>query len=163
MNTAQVLLNTFNETRSLSLFYFHKLDSTQCERVIEYEGIRLNSPRWIMAHLAWAEQFLLLKAMGMEELPMEWLNKVAIGKPVCNPEELPAMDETLACLNQIHTAVNHYLPGLSDAQLEEKNAAGLKFGPNESKRFMFMHAIRHEGTHAGQLGWLCKLNTIKTV
>ncbi len=73
------------------------------------------------------------------------------------------METILADMKSVHDAVNKFIPTLSEEQLEEKNVLGMKFGPNESKRYMLIHAIRHEGTHAGQLGWLCKIHGIKTM
>lgn len=163
MNTASILLQTFNETRNLTHYYFNKLKDTDINRSFEVNGVPLNYPKWLMAHVTWAEHFLVLEALGAEKVAIEWFGKVAFGTPMCKPEELPDMETILADMKSVHDAVNNFIPTLSEEQLEEKNVLGMKFGPNESKRYMLIHAIRHEGTHAGQLGWLCKIHGIKTM
>lgn len=163
MNTASILLQTFNETRNLTHYYFNKLKDTDINRSFEVNGVPLNYPKWLMAHVTWAEHFLVLEALGAEKVAIGWFGKVAFGTPMCKPEELPDMETILADMKSVHDAVNNFIPTLSEEQLEEKNVLGMKFGPNESKRYMLIHAIRHEGTHAGQLGWLCKIHGIKTM
>lgn len=163
MSTAKILLNTFQETRNLSNFYFNKLKDTDINRTFEANGVPLNSARWIMAHLTWAEHSLILEALGAEKISVDWFRKVSFGTPLCKTEELPPIESILNTMKTVHDAVNSFVPLFTDEALEEKNMLGLKFGPNESKRFMLIHAIRHEGTHAGQLSWLCKINNIKTI
>ena len=162
MTTAETLLNTFNETRSLSNYYFNKLKDTDINCSFEVNEIPLNSAKWIMAHLVWAEEFLILGALGGERISMDWFEKVAFGTPMCSSEELPDIETILSSMKTVHEAVIQFVPNLSDEFLEQKNEMGMKFGPNDSKRYLLMHAIRHEGTHAGQLGWLCKINQLKT-
>ncbi|MDB5228366.1 MAG: hypothetical protein JWN78_2559 [Bacteroidota bacterium] len=162
MSTATILLDTFNETRSLSHHYFNKLKDTDINKTFDANGVPLNSAKWIMAHLAWGEHFLILEAMGGEKIPVEWFSKVAFGSPMTDPSSLPDIEEILSTLKTVHETANNFVRPLTDEFLEEKNVSGLRFGPNESKRYMLMHAIRHEGTHAGHLGWLCKINGIKT-
>ena len=162
MSTAKILLEAYNETRGLSNNYFHKLKETDINRSFEVNGVPLNCARWIMAHLVWAEHFLMLEALGAPKIPEDWFPKVAFGSPMCPPEKLPDIETILSSMKKIHDAVNKFVPELSDKLLEEKNELGIKFGTNESKRYMLLHAIRHEGNHAGQLGWLVKINRIKT-
>ena len=160
MAEAELLLHTFNETRSLSNHYFKKLKDTDLHRSFEVNGVKLNSAKWLMAHLVWAEHFLILEALGGEKFPLEWFPKVAFGSPMCDAAELPDIETILASMKTVHDAVHLFVPTLTDEMLEEKNVLGLKFGPNENKKFLLIHAIRHEGTHAGQLGWLCKMNGV---
>jgi hypothetical protein len=163
MTAAQLLLQTYNETRSLSNYYFNKLKDNDLGRSYEVNGVPLNYVKWIMAHLVWAENFLILQAVCGEKISNEWMEKVAFGAPMCAPEELPGIDTILAEMKKVHEAVNDRLSKMSNEKLEEKNELGLKFGPNENKRFLLIHAIRHEGTHAGHLGWLYKISKPKTV
>lgn len=162
MSTATILLDTFNETRSLSHHYFKKLKDTDLNKCFEANGVPLNSAKWIMAHLAWAEHMLIIEALGGEKMHVEWFGKVAFGTPMCDASDLPEIEIIISKLQDVHDAVNTFVRPLTGEFLEEKNELGLRFGSNESKRYMLMHAIRHEGTHAGHLGWLCKINGIKT-
>lgn len=159
MTEAQQLMYIFNETRSLSHHYFNKLKGVDLYHVFESEGKPLNSAAWILAHMAWAEYFLLLQALGGPALEIDWFGKVAYGSPMAGKEALPDIDTILATLNRVHETANDFVNNLSAEELEEDNLIGMKFGPNTSKRYMIIHAIRHEGVHAGHLGWLGKLHT----
>ncbi len=66
-------------------------------------------------------------------------------------------------LNSNRAICIDYLKTLTDEQLEEENALGMSMGGSKALKNILYHAIRHEGTHAGQLGWLCKLHGLKTV
>jgi hypothetical protein len=163
MTEAQILMNVFQETRSLSNFYFNKQKDSDVYQVFEVDGKPLNSAAWIMAHLAWAENFLILQAMNGPALNEDWFSKVAFGAPMAKKEELPEIDTILSVLNKVHETSQAFVNNLTAAELDTNNVLGMKFGPNTSKRYMLIHAIRHEGVHAGHLGWLCKLNAKKTL
>lgn len=162
MSTAKLLLHTFNETRSLTSFYFNKIKDANINLNLDVNGIQLNSPKWIMAHLTWAEHFLLLEALGSEKMEIDWFSKVSFGSSMCNDDDLPDIENIIDTMNKIHEATQVFAGAITDEMLEEKNSLGLKFGPNENKKYMLIHAIRHEGIHAGHLGWLCKINGIKS-
>jgi uncharacterized damage-inducible protein DinB len=56
------------------------------------------------------------------------------------------------------------LESLTDEQLDEENISKMSLGGQDtSKRFSVIHAIRHESTHTGHFGWICKMKKIKTI
>ena len=163
MTEPQTLMYVFNETRSLTHFYFNKMKDADVYKVFEVDGKALNSAAWIMAHLAWAENFLILQALNGPAQNADWFSKVAFGSLPAKKEELPDIETILATMKIVHEATKEFVNNLAPEELDTDNVLGMKFGQNTSKRFLLIHAIRHEGTHAGQLGWLCKLHAAKTL
>jgi uncharacterized damage-inducible protein DinB len=133
-------------------------------REFEVNGFTTNSPYWILAHLCWAENMLLLQCMGHKGVDIPWLKDFKIGTAKgVKPSSEPALEEVLSALKEIHAISLDNLAKMSDAELDEDNALGVAFGENKSKRFMAMHAIRHEGTHLGQLSLIAKMYGKQTV
>jgi hypothetical protein len=66
-------------------------------------------------------------------------------------------------MNEVHEKSLAHVRNLEPVNLEQPNLAGFEFPGVKTVRDVIVHAIRHEGTHAGHLGWLCKLHGIKTV
>src|SRR5687767_12163158 len=114
MTEAQTLMYAFNETRALSMMYFNKQKDTDVHHVFEADGKPLNSAAWIMAHLAWGENFLILQAMGGPALNVDWFSKVAFGSPMAGKEELPDIETILSTLNQVHETAKTFVDQLSD-------------------------------------------------
>ncbi len=153
-----------NETRNLTRFYSGKLKGEDMHRVFEVNGFTTNSAYWILAHLCWAENMLLLQCMGHKGLDIPWLNDFKIGSTKGEkPANAPALKEVLSALKEIHSAALEQLSSMTDAELDEDNVLAVAFGENRSKRFMAMHAIRHEGTHMGQLSLVAKMYGKQTV
>src|SRR4051812_21307446 len=101
MNTASVLCQAFNETRSLTLYYFHKLKDTDIDQTFVVNGIELNSAKWLLAHVVWAENFLILEALGGNKQSVEWLNKVSYGSNT-KSADLPNVEQIMADMNLVH-------------------------------------------------------------
>ncbi|MFM1875217.1 MAG: DinB superfamily [Bacteroidota bacterium] len=159
-----VLAQTMDETRNLTRFYAGKLKGENMHRTFEVNGFTTNSPYWILAHLCWAENMLLLQCMGHKGVDIPWLKDFKIGTAKgVKPSSEPALEEVLSALKEIHAISLDNLAKMSDAELDEDNALGVAFGENKSKRFMAMHAIRHEGTHLGQLSLIAKMYGKQTV
>ncbi len=133
-------------------------------REFEIDGFRTNSALWILAHLCWAEHMLLIECSGHESLDIPWLNDFKIGsKKGADRTNWPSVEEVLGAMKQIHATAMEKQSVMTEDQLDEDNALELAFGENKSKRFMLMHAIRHEGTHCGQLSLIVKMYGKETV
>jgi hypothetical protein len=158
---AQLLADTLDKARSLTKWYLSLLRDTDMKHTFELNDIKLNSPLWIAAHLAWAENMLILQSTGGDAFKIDWLEKVTLGSPH-DASLLPDTKEVLSTMKNIHEVSMNHLATLSDATLDEPNLTGISFG-TDTKRSIIQHAIRHEATHVGQLGWICKLNNIPTI
>jgi uncharacterized damage-inducible protein DinB len=162
--SGKILAQTMDETRNLTRFYSGKLKGEDMDRVFEINGYTTNSAYWILAHLCWAENMLLLQCMGHKGLDLPWLNDFRIGSSKGEkPANAPDLKEVFSALKEIHAAALELLSNMTDEELEEKSVIQLPFGENQSKRFVAMHAIRHEGTHLGQLSLIAKMYGKQTV
>ena len=162
--SGKVLAQTMNETRNLTRFYSGKLKGEDMHREFELNGYTTNSPYWILAHLCWAENMLLLQCMGHKGLDIPWLKDFRIGSAKGEkPADAPELKEVLTAMKEIHATALEYLSNMSEEQLDEDSVIQLPFGENSSKRFAAMHAIRHEGTHLGQLSLIAKMYGKQTV
>jgi hypothetical protein len=126
-------------------------------------GNTINSAYWLVAHLAWAENMLLLKGLNGPALSIPWLEKFGFGSEKEKKEGLPDIKDVLHTLNEIHARAMEFLRNIKDEELEEDNLLGFSFGANPSKRLIVHHLIRHESVHAGHLGLIAKMQGIKTV
>lgn len=162
--SGKVLAQTMNETRNLTRFYSGKLKGEDMDRVFDISGYTTNSAYWILAHLCWAENMLLLQCMGHPGVDITWLKDFKIGSTKGEkPTGAPELKEVLAAMKDIHAVALEQLSSMTDEELNEDNALGISFGENRSKRFIAMHAIRHEGTHLGQLSLISKMYGKQTV
>lgn len=162
--SGKVLAQTMDETRNLTRFYAGKLKGEDMHREFEVNGFTTNSPFWILAHLCWAENMLLLQCMGHSGVDIPWLKDYRIGSTKGNkPENEPTLEEVFSAMKEIHATALENLSKMTDAELDVENNLGVAFGENKSKRFMAMHAIRHEGTHLGQLSLIAKMYGKQTV
>lgn len=164
VTTGKVLARMLDEQRNLTRYYLSKLKGEDMYRQFEVNGYTTNSPYWILAHLCWAENSVGLQSLGHAGVDFPWLNDFRIGSSKeVKSENQPSLDEVLSAFKQIHAVTLEHLSGLSEAELDEDNAAGIAFGDNKSKRFMAMHTVRHEGTHCGQLSLIAQMYGKKTV
>ena len=164
VSSGKTLAKTMDETRNLTRFYMSKMKGEDMNLEFDVNGYATNSPYWILAHLCWAEEMLLLRCQGHQGLDISWLRDFKIGvakgeKPASQPE----LGEILSAMKEIHATAIEHLSQMTEAELDEDNVLGVAFGENRSKRFMAMHAIRHEGTHMGQLSLIAKMYGKQTV
>ncbi|MBS1514539.1 MAG: DinB family protein [Bacteroidetes bacterium] len=158
-----ILADAFESTRSLTKGFLSRIQESLINDSIEINGAVLNSPYWITAHLAWAEGFLLLTALGSDFDKYKWLDEYGFGS---NPAEIktkPPYFEVKEIMDEIHAEAMKHLKGLNDEFLNEKNKMGIKFGDKDDNRIVIHHAIRHEPMHMGQLTWFMKSKGIQTV
>lgn len=153
-----VLAQMLDEQRNLTRFYIGKLKGEDMHREFEVNGYTTNSAYWILAHLCWAENMLAVQCMGANGADIPWLNDFKIHSLKGEkPAQQPTLEAVLAAFKQIHELALQTISNLSEQEMDEENTLGIAFGENKSKRFIAMHAIRHEGTHCGQLSLMAKM------
>lgn len=153
-----ILANVLDSTRQLTRFYLSKTADLDVSKRFEATGFTTNSIHWIVAHLAWAENFLILQAIGNTNSELPWFEKFGLGTAHPDRADMPPYEEALQSFNTIHQQCLEVIKPLNTAELDTPNHLGLKFGNNDSMRMIIQHAIRHEGTHAGHLGWLLRMH-----
>ena len=160
---AVVLANVIQKTRELANLYLNLLKDVDQYKEFEVEGKKLNSVFWIRAHMTVTQNFLLLRSTGGETIKIPWARQFGLGSTTITKELCPPMEEITNMFEMVHEKSVKHIATLDDAYLDQVNASGFEFAGENSVRSIIIHSIRHEGTHAGHLGWLCKLNGIKTM
>lgn len=164
MSKIETILEMMQSSRSLTLYYLAQLKDVDHQKVFECEGKKLNSVSWIMAHLCWTDNFLLINSSeNTISIAKEWFEEYGFGSVPDEIQTKLTYDETLEVLNVNRAICIDYLKTLSDEQLEQDNKLNMTMGGSKALKNILYHSIRHEGTHTGHLGWLCKLHGLKTV
>ena len=158
----QTLIDTIQLTQQLLVFYVSKLKDTNPTKVFAIEGQELNSLYWLVGHLAWAENMLILEGTSGQSTNYPWLDNFKIGTGHQIDEKV-SFSELKEGAKDIHTKAMAHLTSLNDEDLDKENAIKFGFGQDPSNQVVIMHFIRHLGTHIGHLSWLCKLHGIKAV
>ncbi len=159
---AQVLAHMMDRTRQYTLQYFNVLKDQDLHHQFVCEGKTLNTAYWLMAHLATTQNGLLLRCTGGPFEKFSWAKHYTVGGAGLPAEERPPFAEILAMFHEVHARSMAHLPTLTPELLEGPNISGMTaFGT--TTRDVITHAIRHEGSHIGHLGWLCKLYGLKTM
>ncbi|HYG51318.1 MAG TPA: DinB family protein [Flavobacteriales bacterium] len=159
---AQTLADAFEFTRKYALGYYEKLKEKDIYKEFEVENKKLNSVYWLMGHLAVTENYLLLRASHGEIVRFAWARPFGLGGSMPAEADRVPIAEILTTMEQVHNKAMTHIRSLTDEQLAQPCYGDLKFGDGSVKSII-LHAIRHEGTHAGHLGWLCKLHGIKNI
>jgi hypothetical protein len=157
---AQTIAEIMDRTRKLSRFYLKHLREVDPLKQIDVNGEKLNCVLWLCAHMTWAEHGMCVTSMGAPSMDIAWMKHFEIGSSSDPRPEWPTMEQVVADMKHVHERALETMRALSDL---DALADGSFFGRSSTRRDILMHAIRHEGTHAGHLGWLCKLNGIKTI
>jgi hypothetical protein len=160
---SHTLAEVLDSTRDLTKWYLSLLKKADPEKTFKAGRVSLNSALWVAAHMTQSEHRLLVEGLGGKSLAAPWMKEFGIGSKPLPPGKGPAFKDVLAKMDAVHRAALKAVKSLKDADLDKPNALGFKFGGKDSKRNLIYHAIRHEGCHAGHLGWICKLSGIKTV
>lgn len=159
---AQVLAHTMDRTRQYTLLYFNKLRDQDLHRRFVCEGKELNTAYWLIAHLTATQNGLLLMAAGGPFEKFSWAKHFGRGGAGLPAAECPPFEEVFATFEQVHAKAIAHVATLTDDALEGPNLTGIQFfGP--TLRDVVIHAIRHEGLHAGHMSWLCKLYGVGTM
>lgn len=164
-NEAQVLADMFALTRASSMAAIEQLRESDCDlhQVFEVAGKPMNSAFWILAHLAVSENFLMLHATGGERVRIPWARNFGLGSTPLLPDACPPLEEVLEIMQTVHERSQAHVRQLTAEQLGAPTVTGTDFGGKDEIRSVIMHAIRHEGMHAGHLGWICKWQGLKTI
>jgi hypothetical protein len=158
-----ILADTFESVRSLSKRFLSMVDESLIHDTTIFNGVELNSPYWITAHLAWAEAFLILNTFGgEEEAKYEWLNEYGFGTKPAEIKTKPPYEEVTKAMDYIHELAMKQLRNTEDSFLDQKNKFGMKFDGKDNNRIAVHHAIRHEPMHIGQLTWFMKSKGLPT-
>lgn len=155
------------ETRNLVLFYLKKLEGADVKKRFEVEGKKLNSIYWLVAHMAWAQNNLILRSSGGPNPELKWLRHFGMGaSPEDGETNGPSWEEALAGFHKVHELAIAHLATLDPALLDQPNRLNWEVivsGGSKTLRSTIMHHIRHENTHAGHLSWIAKFNERKTI
>jgi uncharacterized damage-inducible protein DinB len=159
----QTLVETLELSRGLTKYYLKKLENQDIHKTFEIEGKKLNSILWLTAHITVSENWLLLVCTGGEKLNIPWSRQFGLGSEISKKEDCPSFKEIMTYFDNVHKKSIAYISQLTDEDLSKPTTNGVDFGGEDSVRAIIKHAIRHECTHAGHLGWLCKLFGVKTI
>lgn len=161
------LRNMVDATRSLAHFGLKKLEGkTQAELQTRFEvnGRKLNSAYWMVAHMAWAENNLIIRSTGGPNPEVPWLKFFALGKSADEGEACGVpYEEIYAGFKKVHQIAMEQLATLDPAQLDAENKLNWEILGGKTMRNTIMHHIRHENNHIGQLLWLVNLHGVKTI
>lgn len=158
---SSIYADIIDSTRELVYFYTKNVPREKWTQTFEMEDKKFNSIAWTLAHLAWAQNSLILKATGGPVVNKEWFTDFEIGKPAAT--KVPPLEEVEATLKQVHERALAHVRSLTDEELLQENKAGMKFRFGTTNKALLTHHIRHEGTHIGQLAWLAKMHGVKTI
>ena len=162
-NESKTFADTFQSARDLTKWYLSLLKQVDPKKELVVGDKKLNSIYWLGAHLVWAEDFLIVKGTGGKGADIPWLEHYKLGSDGSLHEGHGDFKSVLQDMKTVHENAMQHLLTLDDEKLQQTNPLGFGFGGNNSNRMMVIHAIRHEGTHVGHLGWLCKLHGISAV
>ena len=158
----QTLIETIELTQNLAVYYISLMKEVDPKKVFSSEGKDLNSLYWLVGHLAWAENMLVLQGTQGKGAVIPWLDSFKLGEPHQIDENI-SFGELKAGAKELHKAALAHLNTLSDEDLLKPNTIGFGFGQEPTNQVVLMHFIRHLGMHIGHLSWLCKLHGVKSV
>ena len=159
----RILADMMDKTRQLTRFYISNLKEVDPYERFEFGGKAFNSIYWLTAHLIWAEDNLIVMGTGAKSVAPEWIKHYHLGADGSLHEGHGDYKSLLGDMKRVHEASLAHLQALQDEDLDKENAFGFHFGDGDtSNRLIIMHAIRHEGTHIGNLAWMSKMKEIKT-
>ena len=159
----KTLIEMLELSRNLTNYYLSKLEDQDPYKVFEVEGKKLNSILWLMAHITVSENWLLLVCTGGEKVNIPWARQFGLGSEIPKKEDYPPIQEIKEMYKKVHEQAISYVSKLTNEDLAKPTTNGIDFGGEDSVRAIIKHAVRHECSHAGHLGWLCKLFGVKTI
>ena len=159
----QILADMMDKTRQLTRFYVSNLKAIDPYVPIEFGGKTFNSIYWLTAHLIWAEDNLIVMGTGHKSVAPDWIKHYHLGADGSLHEGHGDYKALLGEMKRVHEEAMDYLKSMDDSMLDKENAFSFHFGDGDTtNRLIIMHAIRHEGTHIGNLAWISKMNEVKT-
>ena len=136
LSETNILAGVLNSARQLSLFYLKQADGLDKTKTFTVDGFTTNSILWLVCHLVWAEDFLVLQGLGTNRMNIPWLEHFRLGAEYPDASVLPPYEEAFDVLHNVHTEVMSLLHTFPDEALNETNNVGLKFGAGDSKRIL---------------------------
>lgn len=156
MTEAQTWIFMLKKTREQSLFLLNKLSDCDLDTNFHIDDKKVNSIRWVAAHMAVSANFLLLHTTGGDRIKLPWARAYGLGGQGLPKDEAPQLDEILAALDEIQNRAEVHFQSFTELDFDAPTATGTNFGGEDSIRSIVAHHIRHENSHAGQLGLICK-------
>ena len=164
MNTQALLLaDLMDHAHRFTREHLERLADKDLHYRFMVDGTALNSPFWIVAHLAVSENWLVLRGTGGPFQKFSWAKLFTLGATPPAPADCPPWDEVADMHAHIHQLAATHVRGLSDEALQAPHQAMMQLGGNNDRKAVIMHHIRHESSHNGHLGWLCKLHGLPTI
>jgi hypothetical protein len=162
-NELTTIIEITKRTRELANFYIHKTKTVDVKKRFEADGKKLNSIYWLVGHMAWAQNNLIIRSTGGPNPEVAWLKFFALGKPAEEAEQNgPSYEEVVAGFEKVHKVAMEHLEQLDPALLDTENKINWEIMNSKTMRATLIHHIRHEGTHVGHLSWNASLHGIKT-
>ena len=154
MNEAAVIAEIYARTRQITRFFLNKVPADKFSSRPVAEGRKMNSAQWILGHLIQTEGDLGLRGTGGSPEEYPWLDKFTFGSTLSdNPADHPSKEELMQAFDTQEQLVQKHIRSLSDEDLgKETGNSWLK-----TYRDQLYHMIRHEGSHAGHLGWIAAI------
>jgi uncharacterized damage-inducible protein DinB len=154
---AETLARCLEKTRETTLDYFNRLQNSHLhERLIIHNAV-INSSFWTLAHLAVSENFLCLHATGGNRIKIPWARNFGLGSIPPEEKDCPPLSELLSISEEVHKESCKHIRQLTDDLLSDATITGTSFGGEDKRNSVLIHAIRHEGVHAGHLGLMCRV------
>ena len=160
---ATTLAGALNSARQLTRFYLNQAKDLDVEQRFTVGEFTTNSIHWLIAHLGWAEDFLILKGVGNAGIEKPWFKHFELGSDYPAAADFPPYSEAIETFHEVHKSAMELLNDLPDSKLNEKNHIGVAFGAVDTKEAIINHCIRHESTHCGHLGWLLRMQGKKVI
>lgn len=151
-------------TRELAHFYLDKTKGKDVKKCFCVGDKKLNSIYWLVAHMAWAQSNLILRATGGPNPELSWLKLFALGKTAAEGEkDGPAFEEVMAGFEKVHKLAMEHLEKMDPSLLDSTNKLDWEIMGSKTMRAVLIHHIRHEGMHIGHLSWNVTLHGEKTI
>lgn len=157
LSEMKILAHMVESARELTRFYLKHAEEADKHKTHTINGYTTNSILWTVAHLAWSQEYLILKSVANKDLGIPWFELFVIGKEQPATELLPPWEEVLTAFNDVHKGTMELLRSLPDSVLDELNHGDLEISTRRKKRELIVHFCRHECAHAGQIGLMIRM------
>lgn len=161
MSRIELLCDALDNQRRLTKWYLKKIPKEILGERVEVDGIKLNSPLWLVSHLIWTDYNIGLLPLGHKNHNHKWLDQVGFKSSGEMPEDAPSIDEIFELFDNTHQLKLDFFKNLNDSILDEPFA--VEWLGFKNNYYALLHLIRHEGVHTGGISTFCKLKGIKTV
>lgn len=157
LSETKILADMVESARELTLFYLNHAEEADKCQTYTVNGYTTNSILWTVAHLAWSQEYLILKNVTGKGVEIPWFQLFVIGKKPPATELLPPWEEVLTAFSDVHRRSMELLHSLPDSILDEPNHGDLEISTRRKKRELIVHFCRHECAHAGQIGMMLRM------